>query len=416
MLKTIQLKPWYKNSPLWPIPEDWEIKEMRGITSLITNGFVGKATDHYVEAGGILYIQWYNVQEIGFNFSGIKYVSPEFHRRNKKSKLQKWDLLTIQTGDVGVTAYVPKELEGANCHALIISRYIQEVADSQYYHHFLNSPLGRKFLKIIETGSTMKHLNCGDIELLKLPVPPIFEQAAIANILSTYDISILKVLELIEQHERRKLWLTKKLLTWKQRLLRFKDDWCITKFEKIGFIPEKIPVQNIENEKLLTVKLYAKWVEFNLRDIPNISSTGRPYYKRYNNEILIGRQNIHNGWVGLVTTELHWHICSNAITSFQIKPEISKDFILHLLSAPFFYKKIESYMWWTGQKELSERQFLEIPLSLPSKDEQDEISHILNIEDKEIWILKQKLKKLKQTKKWLMQQLLTGKVRVKPSK
>lgn len=81
---------------------------MDSLTTLMTNGFVGTATSAYVSGDdGVLYIQGYDVQEGGFDFHGIKRVSKSFHSRNQKSCLREGDLLTIQTGDIGVTTMVP---------------------------------------------------------------------------------------------------------------------------------------------------------------------------------------------------------------------------------------------------------------------------------------------------------------------
>lgn len=114
-----QLPEGYKLTEVGVIPEDWEVKAMGSITSLMTNGFVGTVTNAYVNNGeGVTYIQGYNVEENGFNFHGIKQVSKIFHARHQKSCLREGDLLTIQTGDIGVTTVVPLELEGSNCHAL----------------------------------------------------------------------------------------------------------------------------------------------------------------------------------------------------------------------------------------------------------------------------------------------------------
>ena len=52
-------------------------------------------------------------------------------------------------------------------------------------------------------------------------------------------------------------------------------------------------------------------------------------------------------------------------------------------------------------------------IPLPSREEQQKIANVLSIADKEITALQQKLDALKQEKKALMQQLLTGKRRVK---
>ena len=138
------LRPGYKRTETGIIPDDWELKTLGSLTSLLTNGFVGTATSAYVDGDdGVLYIQGYNVQENGFNFHGIKRVSKLFHARNRKSCLQSGDLLTIQTGDIGVTAVIPLELAGANCHALVISRLNKHVSEPGFYCQYFNSERGR---------------------------------------------------------------------------------------------------------------------------------------------------------------------------------------------------------------------------------------------------------------------------------
>ena len=61
---------------------------------------------------------------------------------------------------------------------------------------------------------------------------------------------------------------------------------------------------------------------------------------------------------------------------------------------------------------LSKKDFLKMEVTIPEIEEQKAIANILNKATEELSIYKQKLEKLRITKKWLMQQLLTGKVRV----
>jgi len=158
----MEVRPGYKQTEAGVIPKDWDAKPMESLTSLMTNGFVGTVTNDYVDSeDGVVYVQGYNVEENGFNFHGIKRVSQSFHAKNQKSCLRVGDLLTIQTGDIGVTTVIPPSLAGANCHALVISRFDQRLSDPGYYCQYFNSERGRKAFKEIETGSTMKHLNVG---------------------------------------------------------------------------------------------------------------------------------------------------------------------------------------------------------------------------------------------------------------
>ncbi len=174
----------YTHSGIGTLPDRWPVRPLSEIVSVMTNGFVGTATSAYVETDdGVTYIQGFNVEPNGFNLTNIRKVSQDFHKSHTKSCLRTGDVLTIQTGEIGVSTVVPEYLSGSNCHALIISRFIKSLAHPAYYCQYFNSKIGMNAFKEIETGTTMKHLNVGDMLQLLVPVPPIAEQQAIAEAL-----------------------------------------------------------------------------------------------------------------------------------------------------------------------------------------------------------------------------------------
>lgn len=297
---------------------------------------------------------------------------------------------------------------------VIRGRPILNAIDPVYKRYCLRSSFVRNQIIKGGQGAVRTNIGQGDLSLVKIALPPIAQQKSIGQILCTIDLTIQKVEQLVNQKELCKKWLMQQLLTGKKRLKGFGGEWVTLKIKNIGIIPEKKPITKVENQKLLTVKLHTKGIEFNHRDIPVISNSGRPYFERNEGEILIGRQNIHNGGIGLLTNEFDGHICSNAISSFKVNDSQSTEFILFYLQYPSNYQRIEDYMGGTGQKELSEKQFLDIPIKLPkNKDEQTAIAQVLQAADKEISLLKLKAEKLREKKKGLMQQLLTGKIRIK---
>lgn len=253
--------------------------------------------------------------------------------------------------------------------------------------------------------------------LSKIPclLPTIKEQKKIVEILITWDKAIINCKVTIDNLKQRNKGLSQQLLSGKIRAVNFEETkWGYMSLNKIGEIPNKTPISNVDNLRPLTVRLYSKGIDFNDTVKPIISKSGRPYYARFEGEILIGRQNIHNGGIGLVEKIHNGSICSNAITSFCVNDKKhSKHFIFLYLSSPTNYKKIENYMGGTGQKELSEKQLLKIKIKLPSIKEQEAIAGILGTANKELRQYEQKLQTLQLQKKGLMQQLLTGKVRVK---
>lgn len=216
-----QLNTGYKKTELGEIPEDWEVLPLSELTTLMTNGFVGTAKTHYTESSdGVLYIQGYNVEENSFNFRGIKKVTQEFHQRHSKSCLREGDVLMVQTGDVGLTTIVPKELVGSNCHALIISRFIIQRFDPLYFSYYLNSADGRNRLKDLEVGTTMKHINVGDLLNFLVPVTSNRkEQTAIANVLSDMDTELNALQQRLAKTQQLKQGMMQELLTGKTRLI-----------------------------------------------------------------------------------------------------------------------------------------------------------------------------------------------------
>ena len=83
------------------------------------------------------------------------------------------------------------------------------------------------------------------------------------------------------------------------------------------------------------------------------------------------------------------------------------------MSTEYFRFTVDNLAGGTGQKEIGVRDLLSLSLIVPDFEEQQKIAAVLSIADQEISALQQKLDALKQEKKALMQQLLTGKRRVK---
>lgn len=397
------------------IPLDWveiELGKLVDEKRPVSYGIV--QTGEPVE-GGIPCIRVTDIIDGKIDTSNLITTSQKISDGYKRTLLKKGDLVMALRGKIGQIAKIGDELVGAN-----LTRGVALIAlkDNYCSDFILQQISSDRTIKVFErslNGSALQELSIGVVRKIPIILPKsLTEQQSISRILKSCDQVIGTAEKLIAQKELRKKWLMQQLLTGKKRLKGFNEKWVILKMKEIGIIPEKKAILKIDNQKLLTVKLHTKGIEFNERDKPIISSTGRPYYERNKGEILIGRQNIHNGGIGLVTNEFDGHICSNAISSFIVNSTFSLNFILFYLQYPSNYQRIEDYMGGTGQKELSEKQLLEIQIKLPkSIEEQIAIAQVLQAADKEISLLKLKAEKLREKKKGLMQQLLTGKIRIK---
>lgn len=172
------------------------------------------------------------------------------------------------------------------------------------------------------------------------------------------------------------------------------SDWQSVCIGEIASIPKKQPVANPQAIELLTVRLYAKGVE-RTGKYPRATERGRPYFAREAGEILIGRQNFHNGGIGIVGDADGGLICSNAITSLAPTPQADRNFLFYLLSNEEFRKQIQRQSEGTGQSEISESKILSLEILLPPLPEQKKIAEILSGIDTTIKQASQRIAKYK---------------------
>ena len=132
---------------------------------------------------------------------------------------------------------------------------------------------------------------------------------------------------------------------------------------------DKTPVQTNKYRKI-TIKLNKQGIIFS--ETNREMADTRPFYKRYENELIIGKQNYFNGSIALITKEFDSCICSNAIMSFKIN-NINKDFLYYQISNNNYLNSQAYKANGTGQKELSEREFLKFKVWVPTNNVQKEI-------------------------------------------
>lgn len=410
----MELKLGYQQTEVGVIPEDWVLQPLSYLTILMTNGFVGPVKSHYTERDdGVLYIQGYNVEENNFNFNGIKYVTLEFHKKQSKSCLREGDLLTIQTGDVGLTSYVQSELAGSNCHALIITRF-KDKYSPKFFSYYLNSNRGRARLKEIETGTTMKHINVGDMVQFLVPHPPTkTEQTAIADTLSDADALIQSLTSLIAKKRQIKQGAMQTLLNPYENG-RLKEGWVVKKLEdcldKIvgGGTPSR-SVKGYWGKEIpwVTVKDFSSFSPFSTQEY--ITTEGLKHSAT--NIIPRGTIIIATRMALGKSVVYDVDVCINQdLKAIFPKSAVSVLYLKHWLDKNAFL--IEELGSGSTVMGVSLEDLRKIEFSMPSKENQIRIATILSDMDAEIAALETKLAKYRHIKQGMMQNLLTGRIRL----
>ena len=409
----------YTHSDIGTLPDDWSVRPLSEIVSVMTNGFVGTATSAYVENDdGVTYIQGFNVEPNGFNLTNIRKVSQDFHKSHTKSCLRTGDVLTIQTGEIGVSTVVPEYLSGSNCHALIISRFIKNRAHPAYYCQYFNSKIGMNAFKEIETGTTMKHLNVGDMLQLLVPVPPIAEQQAIADTLLDMDTLISSLDQLIAKKRDIQQAAMQQLLTGQRRLPGFSGarsrhalrDLVSTPVtdgphETPRFVENGIPflsVNNIANNRI------------DFRDLRFISREDHRIYSKkcrpQRNDLLLGKA-ASVGKVALIETDIELNIWS-PIALIRMSDAHDPRYFYYAFRSKEIGRQIEVLTNSSSQGNIGMGDIERLIFSVPDLAEQTAIATILSDMDTELAVLEARRDKARQLKQGMMQELLTGRIRL----
>ncbi len=163
-----------------PLPHGWAVLTLGRIVRQLTNGYVGPTRDILVD-DGIRYLQSLHIKGGRIEFDRHPfYVKEKWHAERPRIALRPWDVLIVQTGDIGQVAVVPADFGPATCHALLIARSEPELVTSDFLAVYLQSTVGRNELLRLATGALHPHLEFG-IRATPVVVPPLEQQRSIVE-------------------------------------------------------------------------------------------------------------------------------------------------------------------------------------------------------------------------------------------
>lgn len=208
----------FKKTEVGEIPVEWEVKTLEEICFNITIGLVKTMTKNYVESGVPL-IRNSDIKENKIRKDSLIYLSEDFAIENQDKRLKVGDIVTVHTGDIGTSAVIDDELDGAHGFATLNTRVNKEIIDEYYLCIFLNSNIFKKQAYSFSTGDGRNNLNLKDFIKTKIAFSrDILEQKRIASMLSSVDEQIDNYESKKEKLEELKKGLMQQLLTGKIRV------------------------------------------------------------------------------------------------------------------------------------------------------------------------------------------------------
>lgn len=168
-------------------------------------------------------------------------------------------------------------------------------------------------------------------------------------------------------------------------------------------ISEQIRAEaNIDD--IITVRLHGNGVCKSSAE--NLQLGATQYYRRRAGQLIYGKQNFHNGAIGIVPISLDNGITSKDIPSFDIdEMKCNSVYLLAQLQSPQYYKPAEALTTGTGSKRLKEETFLKMPIVLPNKREQDNIAVLIHRASMNLDYAKRLLELLSIQKQFLLRQM-----------
>ncbi len=415
----------YKDSAVGIIPQEWEVKYLGDLLARLANGLT---YDVSVTSGyPVSRIETISSGEI--NYSKVGYIDNVVEC--ELYKMQKGDILYSHINSlahVGKVAYYDGKQELYHGMNLLLMR-VNDMVDSNYLYAYMLTSQAKHIAQVIaKPAVNQASISINDIRKIKLPVPPMEEQRKIAEILGVWDEAIEKQSRLIEKLELRKRALMQRLLTGRTRLPGFTTPWQKVKLGEIGtFLStntlsrDKLndnngSIQNIHYGDIL-VK-YSSIVDAKLTAIPYV-----------NEDVAISSDYLENGDIVFSDTAED-NIVGKAVEISNIadkkivaglhtmlfrpnKGSYAQHFLGYYLNSDAYRKQLAPLIQGIKVCSISKRAICHTIVLTPSLPEQKAIAEVLTVADNEIATHRKKLDALRLQKRGLMQQLLTGKTRVK---
>lgn len=411
-----------KQTEIGLIPEDWDCLKFTNVTNLITCGIA--ATPDYVPFyKGKPFLSSTNVKKGKIDYDNIKYIPNSLHNQlYKNNPPSKGDILYTRVGAViGEAAVVTSDLEFSIYVSLTLIKVDKKYLINYYLMHLLNSlPYQNLAYNTVLLGGGVGNLNVNVVRDFPIICPPLPEQEAIAEVLSDADAWIESMEQLIAKKRLIKQGAMQELLTpkedWEEKTIfevadkkrdLFNDgDWI----EAVHIKEEGIRLiqtgniglgrfLNKNNKKYISEKSF---VELKCKEIVE-------------GDLLICRLAEPAGRVCIFPkTEDLKSVTSVDVTIYRPDENIfDRRILLYLLSTDEWFKQVLEQVGGTTHKRISRGNLGNIKIKIPkSLTEQTRIATILSDMDAELEALEGQLGKARKVKQGMMQELLTGRVRL----
>jgi type I restriction enzyme, S subunit len=408
----MEVKVGYKQTEIGVIPDDWDVLNL-GKSSVLKAriGWQGLTTAEYLKSGDYFLITGTDFKEGYIDWDNCVYVEKERYIQDKNIQIKEDDILVTKDGTIGKVAFIDKVPKETTLNSgVFVVRPINKVYNQRYLYYVLMSEHFKDFLNRLTAGSTISHLYQKDFIFFDFPKPSIKEQTAISNALYDTDTWINSLEQLLTKKRQIKQGAM-------QELLQPKEGWEMKTIKEVakfrrGSFPQPygldkwyddyngmpfVQVYDVDDNKRLKTDTKRK-----------ISEEGSKFsvFVEKGSVILTIQGSI--GRIAITQYDAYVDRTLLIFESYTVK--FNKYFFVTMIELLFEKEKEKA----PGGiiKTITKESLSSFEITYPHFEEQTRIATILSDMDEEIAQLETKLAKAKQIKQGMMQELLTGRIRL----
>lgn len=439
----------FHHTELGVLPVDWSIRSIKELQLDISDGNYSSKYPRADEfkSVGIPFIRANNIKGLTIIDDDMRFISEAKHSEITKGHLKDGDVLITNRGEIGNLAIVPARHIGSNINAQIvrINTSGSEVSN-RYFAYYLQKDEVKKLLVDLSSGSALKQLPVNRLTTLKVIIPSLQEQTAIANALSDVDALIQELEKLIAKKQAIKTATMQQLLTGRTRLPHFAlhpdgrkkgykpselgeipEDWYISNVKQVSLVPMQNglfyqPLRKGKGVPLINVSDMYKTAPIDVQGLELFDATPAEIkvFKVSYGDLFFTRSSVVPSGIAYCNI---FHSERNDVVFdshlIRVRPNtdlVDPNYLYLNCTSKHARNALIAEAKTATMTTIDQGAINRCPVLIPTKSEQSAIANMLSDMDLEIQALDQHLNKTRQIKQGMMQELLTGKTRlVKPA-
>ena len=411
MVEETQIQAGFQKTEVGIIPNDWEVKELSSISDVKTGPFGSSLHEKDYVMDGTPIITVEHLGEYGIVCENLPMVSEYDKKRLKAYSLKIGDIVFSRVGSVDRNSLIKKNEEGwLFSGRLLRIRVANKNISPDYLSYYFHQETTKQRVRSVAVGQTMASLNTQILKNIKVALPPTkAEQTAIAIALNDADALITRLEKLIAKKRAVKQGAMQELFKpkydWEEKTV---GDIAVVRdgtHQTPKYVNQGVPFYSVEN---VTANNFTntKFISYNEHSFLTKN------WKIEKGDVLMTRI----GSIG-VCKYIDWEVDASFYVSLallKINKDIDAKFISHYSKYSYFKKEVEmNSLQFAYPQKINLGQISKVKIVIPkSKTEQTRIAQMLSDMEAEIEVLEKKLEKYKLIKIGMMQNLLTGKIRL----